>query len=110
MLRAQTSIAGERLFGPPAAVGPATGQESSPFWCLGWGGFRSASGAARFHVGYDSPEYENFAMIYPDRQIGLVVLTSGGRGPDSSTPALVRALIGDTDTPFRWMGYRRRTA
>ena len=105
MLRPQTVVTGERLFGPAVVAGPATGRERSPFWCLGWGGFPSTAGAARFHVGYDSPEYENYAAIYPGKNIGLVVLTSGGRGPDSACPVFVKALIGDTDTPFRWMGY-----
>jgi CubicO group peptidase (beta-lactamase class C family) len=105
MLRPQTVVAGKQLFGPAVPAGGVTGSESSPFWCLGWGGFRSDAGAARFHVGYDSPEYENYAVIYLEKDLGLVVLTSGGRGPDSASPAFVKAVMGDTDTPFRWMGY-----
>jgi len=105
MLRPQFVVAGDQLFGPAVAAGPATGRERGPFWCLGWGGFQGAAGPARFHVGYDSPEFENYAVIYLEKNIGVVVLTSGGRGPDSASPVFVRALIGETDTPFRWMGY-----
>jgi CubicO group peptidase (beta-lactamase class C family) len=105
MLRPQTALASERLFGPAVKAGPVTGREQGPFWCLGWGGFPSAAGAVRFHVGYDSPDYENYAAIYLDGNLGLVVLTSGGRGPDAASPVFVKALVGDTDTPFRWMGY-----
>ena len=101
----QTAITADRLFGPAAAASPATGRERSPFWCLGWGGFQGRAGTARFHVGYDSPEYENFAVLYVDRNLGVVVLTSGGRGPASASPEFVKALIGETDIPFRWMGY-----
>ena len=105
MLRPQTVITGERLFGPAVAAGAATGSESSPFWCLGWGGFRSDAGAVRFHVGYDSPEYENYAVIYLEKGLRLVVLTGGGQGPKSAVPVFVEATLGPNDTPFRWMGY-----
>ena len=105
MLRPQTVVAVEQLFGPAVAAAPATGREGSPFWCLGWGGFQDSAGTTRFHVGFDSPEYDNYATIYPGKTTGLVVLTSGGRGPASASPVFVKALIGDTDTPFRWMGY-----
>jgi CubicO group peptidase (beta-lactamase class C family) len=105
MLRPQASIAGPALFGPPADTGPAAAAGAAPSWCLGWGAFASRAGAARFHVGYDSPEYDNYAALYLDRKIGLVVLTSGGRGPNSAVPHLVEAAIGNNDTPFVWAGY-----
>ena len=105
MLRPQASIAGRALFGSPADTGPAAAAGAAPSWCLGWGAFASRAGAARFHVGYDSPEYENYAALYLDRKIGLVVLTSGGRGPNSAVPHFVEAAIGNNDTPFAWAGY-----
>jgi CubicO group peptidase (beta-lactamase class C family) len=105
MLRPQTSVAGDRLFGPPVPADAATGAGSGPVWCLGWGGFRGDAGVARFHVGYDSPQYENYAVIYLDKGVGLVVLTGGGQGPQSAAPVFVEAILGTTDTPFRWMGY-----
>lgn len=105
MLRPHVTIAADRLFGPPATTGPATGREHTPFWCLGWGGFADVTGQARFHVGYDSPEYANYAVVYPESRVGVVVLTAGGSGPDTLCPRLVEALIGRTNTPFRWMGY-----
>jgi len=106
MLRPQVSIAGDGLFGPPVPAGPVTGAEPDHFWCLGWGGFRGAAGAARFHVGYDSPEYENYAAVYLEKGLGLVVLTSGGRGPTSAVPVFVEAVLGPNDTPFSWAGYQ----
>jgi CubicO group peptidase (beta-lactamase class C family) len=105
MLQPQASVASERLFGPAVPAGPVAGSGSSPFWCLGWGGFPSQAGAARFHVGYDSPEYENYAALYLDKGLGLVVLTAGGRGPKSTVPAFVEAILGPNDTPFAWAGY-----
>ena len=105
MLRPHVTIDADRLFGPPAATRPATDRERGPFWCLGWGGFTDAAGAARFHVGYDSPEYANYAVLYPGSRMGVVVLTAGGSGPDTSCPKFVEALIGRTSTPFQWMGY-----
>jgi len=105
MLRPQAVLTGERLFGPAVRAGAATGTRPSPFWCLGWGGFRSDAGAARFHVGYDSPEYENYAVIYLEKDLSLVVLTGGGSGPKSAVPVFVEAILGPNDTPFGWMGY-----
>jgi CubicO group peptidase (beta-lactamase class C family) len=108
MLRPVTSLAGSvRLFGPAVAATPASGSESGPFWCLGWGGFRSGAGAARFHVGYDSPEFENYTVLYLDKGLGLVVLTAGGQGPASAAPVFVDAVLGPNDTPFGWAGYER---
>lgn len=105
MLRPHATIDADTLFGPPAATAAATGRERAPYWCLGWGGFADAAGAARFHVGYDSPEYANYAVIYPESRVGVVVLTAGGSGPDTLCPGFVEALIGRTNTPFQWMGY-----
>ena len=105
MLRPQAAITSPRLFGPAVPSRLATGSESGPFWCLGWGGFRGTAGAARFHVGYDSPEYENYAVVYLERDLGLVVLTGGGRGPKSAVPVFVEAILGPNDTPFGWAGY-----
>ncbi len=105
MLRPQTVVAGQRLFGPAVAAAAATESGASPFWCLGWGGFRSDAGGVRFHVGYDSPEYENYAVVYLEKGLGLVVLTGGGRGPKSAVPVFVEAVLGPSETPFGWMGY-----
>ncbi len=105
MLGPETAVAGEHLFGPPVPAAPARGAEPDRFWCLGWGGFRSAAGVVRFHVGYDSPEFENYAVLYLDQGLGLVVLTAGGLGPAASVPSFVEAVIGPTDTPFAWAGY-----
>jgi CubicO group peptidase (beta-lactamase class C family) len=105
MFAPQTVVAGPRLFGPPAPVGAGDDPASRPFWCLGWAGFHSNAGPVRFHVGYDSPEYENYAVIYLEKDLGLVVLTSGGRGPAAAVPVFVEAVLGSTDTPFGWMGY-----
>jgi CubicO group peptidase (beta-lactamase class C family) len=105
MLRPQTVIMSKGLFGPPAAAAVATGSDASPFWCLGWGGFTSSAGSVRFHVGYDSPEYENYAVLYLERALGLVVMTGGGRGPKSAVPVFVEAVLGPNDTPFAWAGY-----
>ena len=110
MLRPAESLAGStRLFGPPVVATPASGSESSPFWCLGWGGFRSSAGAVRFHVGCDSPEFENYAVLCLDKGLGLVVLTAGGRGPVSAAPVFVEAVLGPNDTPFSWAGYENES-
>ncbi len=105
MLRPQTAILAPALFGPPAATAPVNVAGSNRFWCLGWGAFASNAGAVRFHVGYDSPEYENYAALYLDKSLGLVVLTGGGRGPSSAAPAFVESVLGPNDTPFAWAAY-----
>jgi CubicO group peptidase (beta-lactamase class C family) len=105
MLEPQLALGSRRLFGPPAPFASATAGWPGVVWCLGWGGVAGPAGPARFHVGYDSPEYDNFAVIYPERRLGLVVLTHGGRGPSSATPQIVSAILGAGTTPFAWLGY-----
>jgi D-alanyl-D-alanine-carboxypeptidase/D-alanyl-D-alanine-endopeptidase len=105
MLEPQLALESLRMFGPPAPFAAASGSSQGIVWCLGWGGFASPAGPARFHVGYDSPEYDDFAVIYPEREFGLVVLTHGGSGPVSATPQIVSAIVGQSSTPFAWMGY-----
>jgi CubicO group peptidase (beta-lactamase class C family) len=105
MLEPQLALESPRLFGRPAPFAAATGSSQGVVWCLGWGGFASPAGPVRFHVGYDSPEYDDFAVIYPERGFGLVVLTHGGSGPSSATPQIVSAIVGQSSIPFAWMGY-----
>jgi CubicO group peptidase (beta-lactamase class C family) len=104
MLRPQLALSSDALFGPPVRVEPP-GEGEAPTWALGWGGFVEAGLPARFHVGYDSPEFENYSVIYPTLPLGLVVLTSGGQGPATISPDLAKAVLGDTAAPFDWMGY-----
>lgn len=105
MLEPQLALESPRLFGPPAPFAVAAGSSQGVVWCLGWGGFASPVGPARFHVGWDSPEYDDFAVIYPERGFGLVVLTHGGSGPTSATPQIVSAIVGRSSIPFAWIGY-----
>jgi CubicO group peptidase (beta-lactamase class C family) len=105
MRRPQTAIVSPSLFGRAVPATPVVEGGPDRFWCLGWGGFRSRDGAVRFHVGYDPPEFENYAVLYLGKRLGLVVLTGGGRGPRSAVPAIVEAVLGPDDTPFPWAGY-----
>lgn len=104
MLRSQIAISSEALFGPPAKVKTVVEVAGLPTWALGWGGFNAGGIPARFHVGYEG-QFENYTVLYPSLPLGLVVLTSGGQGPQAVSPELVRAVLGETADPFGWMGY-----
>ena len=104
MLRPQIAISSEALFGPPAEVKPVAEVAGLPTWALGWGGFAAGEIPARFHIGYEE-QFENYTLLYPSLNLGLVVLTSGGQRLQAVSPELVRAVLGETADPFEWMGY-----
>ena len=104
MLRSQIAISSEALFDPAAEVKPVVEVAGLPTWALGWGGFTAGGIPARFHVGYEG-QFENYTVLYPSLPLGLLVLTSGGQGPQAVSPEMVRAVLGETTDPFGWMGY-----
>ncbi|MFZ6815742.1 serine hydrolase domain-containing protein [Undibacterium sp. Rencai35W] len=70
---------------------------------LGWGLFQTPYGKAYFKEGHDDG-WENHALIYDDKQIGIVLMSNSANG-DSIFKELLEALIKDTYTPWKWEGY-----
>jgi hypothetical protein len=72
-------------------------------WGLGWGLFDSPNGPAFFHTGHKGG-VQNYAVFYRDRGIGIVVLSNSDNF-ESVAREIVAAGIGDTTSPFDWLGY-----
>ena len=72
-------------------------------WGLGWGLFDSPYGRAFFHTGHKGG-VQNYAVVYRDRGIGIVLLSNSDNF-ESVAREIVAAGIGDTASPFDWLGY-----
>jgi CubicO group peptidase (beta-lactamase class C family) len=105
MLTPQIAIRSERMFGPGAWTD--TDEVAAPglSWALGWGMFDSEAGRAFFHTGHDFG-WQNYAVAYRDRGIG-VVLMSNSDNFESVAREITAVTIGDTYSPFDWLGYPR---
>lgn len=103
MLRPQIPISSEQMFGPGAWVDTNRYRGIGLAWGLGWGRFDSAPGRAFFHTGHDSG-YQNYTVTYPDKGIGIVLLSNSDNF-ESVAAEILRATIGDVYTPFDWLGY-----
>src|SRR5512136_401511 len=103
MLRSQIAISSEQMFGPGAWQQSNKYQPIGLSWALGWGRFDSEQGRAFFHTGHDLG-YQNYTVTYPDKGIGIVLLSNSDNF-ESVAAELVQAAIGDVYTPFGWLGY-----
>jgi len=103
MLRPQIAISSEQMFGPGAWQQSNKYQPIGLAWGLGWGLFDTEQGRAFFHTGHDLG-YQNYIVTYPDKGIGIVLLSNSDNF-ESVAAEIVRAAIGDVYTPFGWLGY-----
>jgi CubicO group peptidase (beta-lactamase class C family) len=103
MLRPQIAISSEQMFGPGAWVDTNTYRGIRLAWGLGWGRFDSVPGRAFFHTG-ETNGYQNYTVTYPDKGIGIVLLSNSDNF-QSVAAEILRATIGDVYTPFEWLGY-----
>jgi CubicO group peptidase (beta-lactamase class C family) len=105
MLAAQVPILSKRMFGPLARE---TTEDNKPIrlsWGLGWGRFDSEFGQAFFHTGHDLG-WENYAVIYSDKKIGIVLLSNSSNF-ESIAQRITERAIGDRNSPFEWLGFQR---
>jgi hypothetical protein len=70
---------------------------------IGWGLYKSPYGWAFFKEGHDEG-WRNFAICFPNGT-GLLVMTNSSNGEGIFKP-LVDALLGNTEFPFDWDGYK----
>ena len=103
MVRPQIRITSERMFGPGASRDTNALAALNLSWGLGWGLFDSAYGHAFFHTGHDTG-WQNYTVTYPDKNIGLVLLSNSDNF-ESAAEKLAERIIGDTYSPFTWLGY-----
>jgi len=103
MLQPQITISYEQMFGPGAGQDTNRDHDIHLAWGLGWGRFDTEQGRAFFHTGHDIG-YQNYTVTYADRGIGIVLLSNSDNF-ESVAAEIVRAAIGDRDSPFDWLGY-----
>jgi len=103
MLRAQVRVHTKSLFGAMAQEITREKEKIALSWALGWGRFKSKIGDVHFHVGAEDG-FENYTVYFSEPKIGLVLLSSGP-DPRGTAKTIANELIGDTFSPFSWMGY-----
>ena len=103
LLRSQVAIDYKSMFGPGAWQ---QSDEYGPInlsWCLGWGRFDTKHGRAFLHTGHDFG-WQNYTVTFADEGIGVVLLSNSDNF-ESVARELAEAAIGDTYSPFDWLGY-----
>ncbi len=103
MLRPQIAINTRTMFGPGAWQETDQYQDIRLAWGLGWGRFDTPYGRAFFHTGH-GPGWQNYTVTYPDKGIGIVLLSNSDNFESVAQEILEKA-IGDVITPFGWLGY-----
>jgi CubicO group peptidase (beta-lactamase class C family) len=99
----QVSIEHLRMFGPLSRERIAPGDVSQASWGLGWGLVESEHGRALFHTGNDAGA-ANYHVAFPDRGMAVVLL-GNSQTLESAAPALTELLIGDSYSPYGFLGY-----
>lgn len=114
MLTPVVRIKSRRMLGPGSRTETSANDSISLSWALGWGTFETPYGSAFFHTGHTAGT-QNYTVVYPARGIGIV-LFSNSDNFESVAREIVAAGIGDSYSPFDWLGYapfnpaRRRLA
>ena len=103
MVRVQVGIEHVRMFGPLSGKRVPPDAATKTGWGLGWGLVESDHGRAFFHTGNDRGA-ANYHVAFPERGIAVVLL-GNSQTLEAAAPALTRLLIGDTDSPFGFLGY-----
>ena len=105
MLRRQVDIRHQNMFGPGAWQASDRYRPMSLAWGLGWGRFLTDRGRAFFHTGHGFG-WQNYTVTFADAGIGVVFLCNSDNF-ESVARELAEATIGDTVSPFDWLGYPR---
>jgi CubicO group peptidase (beta-lactamase class C family) len=105
MLEPQIAIQSQRMFGPAARDDTGGYADIHLAWSLGWGRFDSEYGRAFFHTGHDFG-FQNYNVTYPDKGIGVMLLSNSDNF-ESVAREIVAAALGDDRSPFDWLGYPR---
>ncbi|NOZ74951.1 MAG: serine hydrolase [FCB group bacterium] len=105
MLSPQITIRSERMFGPGAWEETEANDSIGLAWGLGWGRFDTQYGSAFFHTGHDFG-WQNYTVTFRDQGMG-VVLMSNSNNFESVAREIAGITIGDSYSPFDWLGYPR---
>lgn len=103
MLSSQIAVKSKRGFGPLKDSLTQENEAIKLAWGLGIGLFQSPYGKGFFHTGHGDAN-QNYAVGYPEKGIAVVLL-SNSENFENITPLLLKACIGDTYSPLRWLGH-----
>jgi CubicO group peptidase (beta-lactamase class C family) len=101
-LEPQVAITSRSLFSRPGTDGGAS-RAHKLAWTSGWGTFEDARGRAFFHVGMEEG-CENFAELFTERQLAVVLLSLTNNQHSISAPVVEYAL-GRGFSPLEWLEY-----
>lgn len=106
MLSAQIAVTSKRGFGSLKDSLTHENDAIKLAWGLGIGLFQSPYGKAFFHTGHGDAN-QNYAVAFPEKGIAVVLL-SNSENFESVSAQIVKACIGDTYSPFKWLGHLDR--
>ncbi len=100
MLRPNTTASALPLVWIEEMLRPQIQLEPRIAWGLGWGLQQTEDGWAFWHSG-DNPGFKNFVLVYPEIQMGIVIMTNGDGGASLWEP-LLHASLGGEYPLFIW--------
>ena len=103
MLKPQIALTSRRMFGPDAWNDTDENRGINLSWGLGWGLFETEHGHAFFRTGHGFGN-QNYTVTYLEPGIGVVLLSNSDNF-ESVAAEIVEAAIGDTSSPYDWLGY-----
>lgn len=103
MVAPQIRIRSMAQFGPQSLVDGTENDAIELGYGLGVGVFKTPYGRAFFKEGHDDG-WGHYSICFPDKQIGIVIMTNTDTG-ESIFKELLAFAIGDTFTPWRWENY-----
>lgn len=103
MLFPQIRVTSKRGFGPLRDSVTHENDAIKLSWGLGIGLFQSPYGKAFFHTGHGDAN-QNYAVAFPEKGIAVVLL-SNSENFEKVSSLIVKACIGDSYSPLRWLGH-----
>lgn len=103
MLSPQIAVTSQRGFGSLRDSLTHENDAIKLAWGLGIGLFQSPYGKGFFHTGHGDAN-QNYAVAFPEKGIAVVLL-SNSENFERASAQIVKACIGDTYSPFKWLGH-----
>lgn len=103
MLSPQIRVTSKRGFGPLRDSATHENDAIKLSWGLGIGLFQSPYGKGFFHTGHGDAN-QNYAVAFPEKGIAVVLL-SNSENFERVSAQIVKACIGDSYSPLKWLGH-----
>lgn len=103
LIASHIRIRSKAQFGPQSVLDGPENDAIELGYGLGLGVFNTPYGRAFFKEGHDDG-WGHYSICFPDKQIGMVIMTNNDNG-ESVFKELLAFAIGDTFTPWRWENY-----